>query len=121
MPSALAMGTSSGVSNNIADNGSRKQPTISSRTLTTSRNCQGVTSRYLIHETSVAGTWLTVRSQANTPAQATMTRICAVKRTVATAASMTSATDSSRKITIVTKAAYTHATAAASVGEKMPP
>src|SRR6185295_12945400 len=66
-PSALAMGTSRGVSNKIADNGSRKQPTINNRTLTTSRNCQGVTSRYLIQETSVAGTWLTVRSQGEHP------------------------------------------------------
>ena len=53
----------------------------------------------------VAGTWLTVSSQANTPAQATMIRICPVNITVEAAASTMSRQPSSRNTKVVTNAA----------------
>ena len=54
---------------------------------------------------TAAGIWFTVRSQANTPAQATMMRICPVNITVAAAASTMSRQLSSRKTKAVTNAA----------------
>ncbi len=53
----------------------------------------------------MAGTWFTVSSQANTPAQATMMRIWPVNITVEAAASTMSRGPSSRNTKVVTRAA----------------
>ena len=75
MPAAFTSGTSSGLSSRIADNGSRKQPTASKRTLMASSSIHADTFNDCSHVVIAAGTWLTVKSHANTPAQATMMRI----------------------------------------------
>jgi len=105
MPAAFTSGTSSGLSSRIADSGSRKQPTSSSRTLIASSSIQGDTFSDCSHAVIVAGTWFTVRSHANTPAQATMMRIWPVNSTVEAAAATMSRHPSSRNTKVVTSAA----------------
>src|SRR2546425_1900414 len=105
----------------IADSGSMKQPTTSSSTFSTARIIHGASSSERIQPTRAAGTWLTVRSHENTLAQATMIRICEVNIAVVPAASRISRHGMSRYTTRVTKAAYTQAIPAASVGENTPP
>ena len=75
MPAALTNGTSSGLSSRIADSGSRKHPTASNRTLMASSSVHADTFNDCSHAVIAAGTWFTVKSHANTPAQATMMRI----------------------------------------------
>src|SRR5665647_3942487 len=103
MPNDFTSGTSSGVNSRIADSGSRKQPIASSMTFTVSRNVHEDMLSDCSQATIAAGTWLTVSSQENTPAQATITRICAENSTVTEAASTISRQPSSRKTKRVTK------------------
>src|SRR5262245_41486996 len=105
MPAAFTSGTSSGLKSRIADNGSRKHPTSSSRTLMASSSIQAETLSDCSHWVMAAGTWFTVNNHANTPAQATMMRICPVNRTVAAAASTMSRQASSRHTKAGTNAA----------------
>ena len=56
MPTAFTIGTSSGLSSRIADSGSRKQPTTSSRTLMASRSIHADTFSDCSHAVIVAGT-----------------------------------------------------------------
>src|SRR6185503_9121876 len=121
MPTAFTIGTSSGLSSRIADSGSRKQPTSKRRMLMASSSIHAETFNDCSQAVIVAGTWFTVSSQANTPAQATMISIWPVNITVDAAASTMSRRPSSRNTNVVTRPAYTHATAAASVGENTPP
>src|SRR5690606_19589734 len=82
MPMDVTMGTSSGLSSKMAEIGSTRQPAASSETLTTSNNTQVDTSKELIHDTAAAGIWLTVSTQLNTLALATMIRIWDVNMAV---------------------------------------
>ena len=78
-PMASDIGSSSGVSTRIADAVSMKQPTISRNTLMTSSTIQGRSSSCSMKPTAARGTPLVVRSHENTPATATIRKICAVR------------------------------------------
>ena len=71
-PMALTIGSSSGVKTRIADDGSSTQPTTNSKILMDSRIIQGDRFSESIHCTMDCGMPLTVNSQENTPAAATM-------------------------------------------------
>ena len=118
---AVTRGTSSGDSSKMADSGSMKQPTTSSSTLMHSSRLQLGRFRPVSQAVIAAGTWLTVSSQPNTLAQATMIRIWPVNTAVVAALARMSRQDSSRYTYLATAIAYTQATAAASVGVNTPP
>src|SRR5262245_11246502 len=78
-PIACAIGTSSGVSTRIDEAVSMKQPTISRNTLMVSSTSQGGSCRWAIVPTATRAAPLVVISHENTPATATIRKICAVR------------------------------------------
>ena len=104
MPAARMTGSKSGVSSRIADSGSMTQPIAKSSRLMTIRISHGGSDAGSTQAINAAGTWLTVSSHENTPAQAMMMRIWAEKVTVARPAAQRSRSVSSRNTSRVTAA-----------------